>query len=100
MYIIYIYIYIRYIFQKLSYIALSNIFDDGQSLSEPEETANAFNKYFINVATDIQSSIRCSKNNFHDFLLPINVNSFFLDLIFEIEVENIIMFLNSSKAIG
>ena len=24
-----IYIYIRYIFQKLSYIALSNIFDDG-----------------------------------------------------------------------
>ena len=65
-----------------------------------QKTANAFNKYFINVATDIQSSIRCSKNNFHDFLLPINVNSFFLDLIFEIEVENIIMFLNSSKAIG
>ena len=52
-------------------------FNNGRSLTEPQEIANAFNKYFVNVATDIQSSIRYSKNNFHDFLSPININSFF-----------------------
>ena len=36
----------------------SNIFDNGRSLTEPLEIAKAFNKYFVNVATDVQSSIR------------------------------------------
>ena len=49
-------------------LAPSNIFGDGRSLTEPQDIANAFNKYFVNVATDIQSSVRYSKNNFHDFL--------------------------------
>ena len=53
--------------KELSNIAPSTIFDNGQSLTEPQEIANTFNKYFVNVATDIQSSIRYSKNNFHDF---------------------------------
>ena len=39
-------------------VALSNIFDNGQSLTELQEIVNAFNKYFVNVATNIQSSIR------------------------------------------
>ena len=81
-------------------VAPSNIFDNGRSLTEPQEIANAFNKYFVNVATDIQSSIRYSKNNFHDFLHPININSFFLNPTDEIEVKNIILSLNPSKAIG
>ena len=79
-------------------VAPSNIFDNGQSLSEPKEIANAFDKYYV--ATDIQSSIRYSKANFHDFLPPININSFFLNPTDEIEVENIILPLHPSKAIG
>ena len=61
-----------------------------------------FNKYFVNLATNIESSIRYSKNNFHDFLPPppININSFFLNPTDEIEVKNIILSLNPSKAIG
>ena len=39
--------------KELPNIAPSNIFDNGWSLSEPQETANAFNKYFVYVATDI-----------------------------------------------
>ena len=54
----------------LSNVAPSSNFDNCQSLTEPQEIANAFNKYFVNVATDIQSSIKYSKNNFHDFLPP------------------------------
>ena len=50
--------------------------------------------------TDIQSSIKYSKNNFHVFLPPININSFFLNPTDKIEVKNIISSLNSSKAIN
>ena len=54
----------------------SNIFDNGRILTEPQEIANDFNKYFVNVATDIQSSIRYSKNKFHDFLPQLILNIF------------------------
>ena len=80
--------------------ALSNIFDNGRILTEPQEIANDFNKYFANVVTDIQSSIRYSKNKFHDVLPPININYFFLNSADEIEVENIILSLNPSNAIS
>ena len=36
--------------EKLPNIAPSTIFDNGQSLSKPQEIANAFNKYFANIA--------------------------------------------------
>ena len=64
------------------------------------DQTNAFKKYFIKVANDIQSSIRYSKNSFHDFLPPININSFFLNLTDKIEVKNKILFLNPLKSIG
>ena len=65
--------------KELANVAPSNIFDNGWSLTELQEIASAFNKYSLNVATDIQSSIRYSKTSFHDFLSPININSFFLN---------------------
>ena len=68
----------------LSDIAPSNIFDNNRSLTEPQELANAFNKYFV---------------NFHDFVPPININSFFLNPTDETAVKNI-MSLNPSEAIG
>ena len=37
--------------KELSNIALSSIFDNERLLTEPRETANVFNKYFVNVAT-------------------------------------------------
>ena len=66
--------------KKLSNVVPSNVSDNGRSLTELPKRANAFNKYFVNVATDIESFIRYSKNNFHDFLPLINVNSFSLNL--------------------
>ena len=56
--------------KELPNIAPSIIFENARSLTEPQEIGNAFNKYFAKVATDIQSSIRCSKNNFHNFIPP------------------------------
>ena len=88
--------------KELHNVAPSNIFDNGLSLTELQEIANAFNKYFVDVAADIQSSSRYSKNNFHDLLSPINQYKlfFFLNSNDEIEVRNIILSLNTSKAIG
>ena len=82
--------------KELPNVAPSNMFDNGQSLTEPQEIANAFNKY---VATDIQSSIRYSKNNFY-FLPSININYLFLNPTDEIEIKNRILSLNPLKAIG
>ena len=39
--------------KELPNVVLSNIFDNDQRLTEPQEIANAFNIYFVNVATDI-----------------------------------------------
>ena len=84
--------------KELSNVAPSTILGNGRSLTESQDIANVFNKYFVNVATDIQSSIRYSKNNFNDFLSPINKSSVFLNPTDEIEVKNRILSLNLSKA--
>ena len=39
--------------KELPNVAPSNIFVNGRSLTELQDIANAFNKYFVNVATDI-----------------------------------------------
>ena len=78
-----------------------------QSLTEPQETASAFNKYFANVASDIQSFIRYSKKNFMVFSPPpsphsppqINISSFSLNPTEELEVKNIVLSLNPSKTL-
>ena len=67
---------------------------------ENKGIVNAFKKYFVKVASDIKSSIKYSKNNFHYFLPPFNINSFFNNPTDEIEVKNMIMSINPSKAIG
>ena len=53
--------------KELPNVAPSNIFDNGRSLTQPQEIANALNRYFVNVATDIQSSIRYSEKLFMIF---------------------------------
>ena len=62
--------------------------------------ANAFKKFFVNAATDIQFSIRYSENNLYNFLSSVDINSFFLNHTDEIEVKNIIFSLIFSEAIG
>ena len=46
--------------------------------TKPEDNSNVFNKYFINMSSMIQSTIKFSKNKFHDFISNININSFFI----------------------
>ena len=66
-------------------IAPWNIFDN-RRLTATQEIANVFNKYFVNVATDIHSSIRYSKIIFTNILPPVNI-IFFLNPTDEIEAK-------------
>ena len=43
-------------------------FKNNISLTKPDAIANACNKYFIHISSMIQSSIKFSRNKFHDFL--------------------------------
>ena len=39
--------------------------------------SNTFNKYYVIVTSDSESSLKYSKSNFNDFLPPLDINSFF-----------------------
>ena len=45
------------LFKGNAYCSSIQYFRNGRSLTEPQEITNAFNKFFVNVATDIQSSL-------------------------------------------
>ena len=63
--------------KELRNVVPSNFLNNDQSLTESQEIVNAFNKHFGNVATGIQFLIRKCENNFHGFILLININHFF-----------------------
>ena len=65
-------------------------------ITNPFDISNAFNNYFAKVAIDIQSSIRFSKKK-HDYLPPLNIESFFINPTDSTEVSNIISSLNQDK---
>ena len=78
----------------------SAVIENNITLTKPKDIANAFNKYFINISSSIQSTIKFSRNKFHDFLRDIEVNSFSIKPVDEIEIKNIFLSLNPLKAVG
>ena len=73
---------------------------NNETITNPSDIANAFNNYFAKVAINIQSSIKFSKKKYHDYLLPLNIESSFLTPTDSTEVSNIIFFLNQNKSDG
>ena len=63
--------------KESSNIAASIFIENDCTVTKTREITNHFNKYFVHIAGDIQFSIRYSKNNFHDFLPPLDKDSFF-----------------------
>ena len=78
----------------------STITEDNISLTNPKDIADAFNNYFSNVATGIKSPIKYSKSKFFDFLLEIDINSFFINPTDKTEIKNIILSLDTLRSIG
>ena len=83
-----------------NHIFLTAITVNNETITNPSDIANAFNNYFATVAIDIQSSIRFSKKKYYDYLLPLNIELFFLTPTDSTDVSSIISSLNQNKSDG
>ena len=84
----------------MSHSSPSSIYYNNKTVTSPFEIANTFNNYFSNIALDIQSSIKYSAKELHEFLPPLSIKPFFLSLTDENEIISIISALDSQKAPG
>ena len=70
--------------EKMAYINNSThnistaIADNNAGITNCSEDANVFNNCFSKVAIDIQSSISFSNKNYHDYLLLLDIEPFFI----------------------
>ena len=87
-------------FKTASYSPPSFIYYNNKTVTSPFEIANAFINYFSNIALNIQSSIKYSAKEFHEFLPPLSIKSFFLSPTDKNEIISIISALDSQKALG
>ena len=78
----------------------SSISYNNKTVTSPFKIANVFNDYFSYVALYIKSSIKYSAKAFHEFLPPLNINSFFQSSTDKNEIISIISVLDSQKASG
>ena len=73
---------------------------NGNCLVDTKSIANAFNEYFTSVGPMLANSIQPGNRSFKDFMPPSPCNSFYLNPVTPMEVEDIISSLNPSKATG
>ena len=84
--------------ETVSHSSSPSISYNNKTVTSPFEIANAFNNYFSNVALNIQSSIKYSAKEFHEFLPPLNITSFFMSPTDKNEIISNISALDSQKA--
>ena len=63
--------------KRTSHFVLFAVIENNITLTKPEDIANAFNKYFTNISSTLQPTIKFSRKYFHDFLLDIGINSIY-----------------------
>ena len=78
----------------------SAVTENNITLTKPEDIANALNKYFINIPSTIQSTIKFSRNIFPNFHSDTDINSCFIKPVDKTKIQNIIFSLNPLKAVG
>ena len=71
--------------KTVSHSSPSSISDNNKTVTRPFEIANAFNNYFSRLALNIQSSIKYSEKEFHEFIPPLNINIFSLHLLIKMK---------------
>ena len=83
--------------KTVSHSSPSSMYYNNKTVTSPFEITNAFNNYFSNIALGIQSSIKYFAKEFHEFLPPLNIKSFFLSATNKNEIICIISALNSQN---
>ena len=75
----------------------SAVTENNVTLTKHKDIGNVCNKYFINISSSIQSTVKFSRNKFHDFLPDIEIDSFFINPVDKMKIKNIILSLNPLK---
>ena len=78
----------------------SKILVNGSELADCNSIANAFNKHFINISQKLTSSIPEANKSAMSFMSSRLLDSFHIDHVSTIEIEEEIDRLNPSKAVG
>ena len=71
---------------------------NGKFTSDSKIIANSFNQYFTSVVQKLVEKMTPSTKDFKDFLTNANLNSFFLDPLTPVEVNDIIANLDENKS--
>ena len=71
---------------------------NGKFTSDSKIIANSFNQYFTSVVQKLVEKMIPSTKDFKDFLTNANLNSFFLDPLTPVEVNDIIANLDENKS--
>ena len=74
--------------------------DNGDTITNPYDIANAFNNYFSSIAETTKKRIKYTHKHFSDHLSNESDSTIFLQPTDKKEIANIISSLNSSKASG
>ena len=84
--------------KTVSHFSPSSISDNNKTVTSPFKIANAFSNSFSKVTLNMQSRIKYSAKEFHEFLPPLNINSFFLSHTDKNKISSILFALDSQKA--
>ena len=79
---------------------ISQVIVNGQTLQDPQEMANMFNNFFVNVSNRVRSGIPRTRKSPLDYLKERNPNSFYMKPITHTEIEDIISPFKISKSTG
>ena len=74
--------------------------DNGDTITNPNDTANTSNNYFASTTETTKKSIKYTHKHFSDYLSNESDSTIFLQPTDKEEIANIISSLNSSKASG
>ena len=78
----------------------SAVIENNITLTQPEEIAYTFKKYFLDISSTSQSTIKFSRNKFHEFLPDRDTNSFFINPGKITEIKIIVLSLNLLKVVA
>ena len=80
---------------------ISILDSNGETITDPIKIVNSFNKYFVNVGTNVENKIPKSRIPYTDYLKKICINnSFYLTPAHADEILDIINSLDLNKSLG
>ena len=81
-------------------IQISHLTQDGKEINDPQQMANIFNNFFLNVSKKITNAIPRTRKSPLDYLKHFNGKSFLLSAVTPNEIEDLINSFQEGKAVG